>query len=330
MPPTGSRSRRSLSRQIVPPLAIVWCTAGSRPSSRCSVSVPSSGHCPAEAESRPQAGHCQASCCAFSSYRRTSIRASDAASSVSLQPGGGTSAATGLLPPALDDLGFLPRPGLLEERARELEQLGRARMRLGARPADDGALRLLREQLLELGARLLGGDDRSASASACVRTRRSSSSATSRRCSPTSFSMCRWKRACDQPPWSCLPGTSSLLVGDLVQPAGPQAIELTSLTTDDRDDRSFTAADERHERREMELSADPDAVGNRLDERARPPDVVEAGGEDREPVGAVADEVVLEEVADAREVLLQRQRAARASSRGCSPRPCVRPRRAAS
>jgi hypothetical protein len=39
------------------------------------------------------------------------------------------------------------------------EQLGRARVRLGARPPDDRALRLLGEQLFELRARFLGGDD---------------------------------------------------------------------------------------------------------------------------------------------------------------------------
>ena len=94
-------------------------------------------------------------------------------------------------------------------------------------------------------------------------------------------------------------------VRDLVQATGAKAIELTSLTTDDGDDRPFTAADERDERREMELPADPDAVGNRLDQRSRPPDVVEHRREEREPVGAVAVEVVLEEVADAREVVLQ-------------------------
>jgi hypothetical protein len=103
-----------------------------------------------------------------------------------------------------------------------------------------------------------------------------------------------------------LPGHLVATVRDLVEPPRAEQVELTSLSADDGDEGSLTAADERNERRKVEFPTDPDAVGNRFDERARPPDVVEPRGEDREPVGAVAVEVVLEEVTDAREVLLQR------------------------
>ena len=57
----------------------------------------------------------------------------------------------------------------------------------------------------------------------------------------------------------------------------------------------------------MELPADPDSIGHRLDERARPPDVVHARGEDRDAVRPVPLELVREVVADPAEVLLERE-----------------------
>jgi hypothetical protein len=81
---------------------------------------------------------------------------------------------------------------------------------------------------------------------------------------------------------------------------------LPALAAEERDDRALAAADERDERREVELPADPDAVGHRLDQRARPPDVVHSGREDRDAVRTIALELVGEVVADPREVVLQR------------------------
>src|SRR6476660_10449609 len=66
-PSAGPRSSCALTAQTVPPWATVWCKVRSSPSSRRSVSVPSSGHWPPAAESRPQAAHCQASWSAPSS-----------------------------------------------------------------------------------------------------------------------------------------------------------------------------------------------------------------------------------------------------------------------
>ena len=53
-------------------------------------------------------------------------------------------------------------------------------------------------------------------------------------------------------------------VGDLLEPPARQAESSPALAADDRDDRSFSAADERHERRQVELAADADPVRHRL------------------------------------------------------------------
>ena len=95
-------------------------------------------------------------------------------------------------------------------------------------------------------------------------------------------------------------------VGDLSEPPGGQSEQVAPFAADDRDDRAFSSADERHERRQVELPADVDLVRHRLDERTRTPDVVEPGREDREPLRAVAVELALEVLADPVEVGLQR------------------------
>jgi hypothetical protein len=102
-----------------------------------------------------------------------------------------------------------------------------------------------------------------------------------------------------------LAGNLVAAIRDLVEAARAKAVQVAALAPYERHQRALPAADERHERREMEVSADPHAVGHRLDERARPPHVVEPRGEHREPVGAVAVEIVLEEGANPREVVLQ-------------------------
>src|SRR5436305_8868925 len=54
------------------------------------------------------------------------------------------------------------------------------------------------------------------------------------------------------------------LVDQLLEPAGAQDVDGSPLTADDRDQRSVAAADERDERREVELPADGDLVGHRI------------------------------------------------------------------
>ena len=102
------------------------------------------------------------------------------------------------------------------------------------------------------------------------------------------------------------PGRVLGAVDDLLELSGAQPEQLTALAPDDRDDRAVPAPDERHERREVELAPDAHLVGDRLGQREHAPDVVEAGDEDREPLGPVARELVLEVVGDPLEVGLQR------------------------
>ena len=94
-------------------------------------------------------------------------------------------------------------------------------------------------------------------------------------------------------------------VGDLVEPPCVQPEEVSALTADDGDERTVAAAHERHERRKVELASDVDAVRHGLDQRSRPPHVVEARREHREAARAVAVELVGEPLADSLEVLSQ-------------------------
>src|SRR3954471_11339149 len=84
------------------------------------------------------------------------------------------------------------------------------------------------------------------------------------------------------------------VVGDLDEAAAAQPVEIAALAPDDRDEGALAAADERHERRQIEALVDPDLVLDRARQRERPPEIVESGGEDSEPVGAVALEVEVE------------------------------------
>ena len=106
----------------------------------------------------------------------------------------GAAVAAGLLAPALD-ASTRPSPrACLEHRVTSCEQLGRARVRLRRRPADDATLApRAKSASRELGAHVL----RSRRARSWVRrgAARSCGRAPRRRrcrCSCTSFSMCRW------------------------------------------------------------------------------------------------------------------------------------------
>ena len=102
-----------------------------------------------------------------------------------------------------------------------------------------------------------------------------------------------------------LPGRLVVVLGDLLEPAGAEAVQLSLFAPDDRDDRPVPAAHERDERRKVEVTADLRAVPDRLRQRERPPEVVEPGREDREALGAVSLEVVVEPGCDPLEVGLQ-------------------------
>ena len=92
------------------------------------------------------------------------------------------------------------------------------------------------------------------------------------------------------------------LVDELLEPAGAQDVDGSALTADDRDQRSVAAADERDERREVELAANGDLVGHRIAQRQCPPCVVEPGAEDGDAARAVSVEVALKEVANPDEI----------------------------
>ena len=94
-------------------------------------------------------------------------------------------------------------------------------------------------------------------------------------------------------------------VGDPLELPGAQPVEKAQLPADVSHDGALAAADERHERREVEVAPDLDLVGNGLAERQRLPDVVEPGAEHRDAVGAIAIELLAEEVLDPFEVLAQ-------------------------
>ncbi len=228
-------------------------------------------------------------------------RASDAASSVCLQP----AEARPLRPASSRHRSIVVRSwsalAWSSRGPRGLEQLGRRRVSLGRRPTDD-RLSPSFDRALELGVYLLGGDDDDLG----VRTTHLPVEllADSPRWSATIFSMCRWKRACDQPPWSWRPGAPrsrrrSPRAGRL------QAENLPALAADDRNDRAVFAADQRHERSEVELARYADLVRDRVGKRQRAPGVVEAGQEDRNALRPVPRELVFEVVGDPFEVCFQ-------------------------
>ena len=94
-------------------------------------------------------------------------------------------------------------------------------------------------------------------------------------------------------------------VGDLLELPGAQPVEEAQLAADVRNDGALAAADERDERREVEVAPDLDLVRHGLAERQCLPDVVEPGAEHRDAVGAVPVELLAEEVLDPLEVLAQ-------------------------
>ena len=77
--------------------------------------------------------------------------------------------------------------------------------------------------------------------------------------------------------------TSRLLLGQVrerLEPAVRELEEQAALAVDDGDDRSLAAAEQRNERREVEVRADAHAVRHRLAQSVDAPELVEPGGED--------------------------------------------------
>src|SRR5919198_2151981 len=85
------------------------------------------------------------------------------------------------------------------------------------------------------------------------------------------------------------------LLDELLEPAGPEPVELSPLPPDDGDQRSFAAADERDQRREVERAPDANEIRHPLAQRQRLPDVVEPRAEGRISMRALAAELLREE-----------------------------------
>jgi len=87
---------------------------------------------------------------------------------------------------------------------------------------------------------------------------------------------------------------------------GPSGVTLPALATDGSDEQVVAPPYEPGERREVELARDLHVVLDRLGERQRAPEVVEAGREHADAPGAVAVEAVVEPRGDALEIRLER------------------------
>src|SRR3954452_16122403 len=218
-----------------------------------------------------------------------------------LPAGRGPPVAAGLLLPALRCDAFLSRVPLVHERLHRLEQLACARVRLGRRPADDGAADIVRERVLERRSRLLRGDDHD----------RGSTPATDL---PLELLGDAPEVVFDQlldvplvarlrPAALIVPPRLLVeLLVNLLEPAVREPVDVAAFTTDVRDEHALTAGNGRDERREVEGLADLDDVRDALAERPRLPDAVQPGGEDGEPVGPLAAELRVEEGAQPFEV----------------------------
>jgi len=218
-----------------------------------------------------------------------------------LPPGGSPSVAPDLLPPALEKRGLLLDAPALEHRSRQLQELRRLGMRLRVRPADDRRLRFLGEQIVELGANLLGGENHDLGMMKLpdepIESVRNLTQVLLDELLDVAL-VARLRPAA----LIVLPRLVLGVIRDLLESAGMEAVELAALSPDDDHQRAFPPADEGNERREIERAPHLGVVRDRLGQRERPPDVVEAGAEDRQPVGAVARELTLVVLADAVEV----------------------------
>ena len=177
-------------------------------------------------------------------------------------------------------------------------------MRLGRRPADHSISHLVRQEILELGVGLLGGDDddlRSAQAAqVAIELVRDVTEVLGHELLDVPL------EACLRPAALVVPARGLLgLVGDLHELRVLQPEQLPTLATDDRDDRPVSAPEQRHQGSEIELARDPGLVRDRVGKWQRTPGVVEAGEEDGDALSAVPGELVLEVIGDPLEVGFQ-------------------------
>jgi thioredoxin reductase (NADPH) len=219
-------------------------------------------------------------------------------------PGGGPSVAPDLLSPALENGGLLLDAPALEHRGGQLQELRRLGMRFRMCPADDRGLGFLGEQIVELGASLLGGEDDDLGMmkppNEPIEPVRNLTQVLLDELLDVAL-VARLRPAA----LIVLPRLVLRVILDLLESAGMQAVELAALSSDDDHQRAFPPTDEGNKRREIELAPHLGVVRDRLGQREWPPDVVEAGAEDRQTVRAVARELALVVLADPIEVSLE-------------------------
>ena len=266
--------------------------------------VPSSGQVIATAAARPQAGQRYASFCTPAWWSRSSTRPSDAASSVSAQP----AEPSAFLPTSSRQraTASLSKPDapLVDERLHDVAQLGVGGMSIGARPPDHGLLELGREDVGELGPRLVSCDDDDSRPPECpeepfelvgdglvVLEVEIADVALVARLRPATL---------------VVPALGFLgPVGDLLEAAAPEREHAPLLAPDDGDDRAVAPSDQRDERAEQEIVGDAGRVGDLPRQREHAPDVVQAGREHGEPAGAVTIELPVEVLREPLEIRLE-------------------------
>ena len=218
-----------------------------------------------------------------------------------LPPGGSPTVAPDLFPPALEKRGLLLDAPAFEHRSGELQELRRLGMRLRVRPANDRCLRFLGEQIVELGASLLGGEDHDLGMmkppDESIEPLRNLTQVLLDELLDVAL-VARLRPAT----LIVLPGLDLGVIRDLLESTGMQAVELAALSSDDDHQRAFPPADEGNERRQIELAPDLGVVRDRLGQRQGSPDVVEARAEDRQSMCAVAGELALVVLANAVEI----------------------------
>ncbi len=218
-----------------------------------------------------------------------------------LPPAGSPPVAAHFLSPALENRLLLLVTPAFEHRSGQLEELRRLRMRVRVRRADDRRLGFLGEQIVELGASLLCGEEDDLGMMKLpddpVELVRN-------------LTQVLLDELLDVAPVARLRPAALIVLArlvlstirDLLESAGMQTVELAALSSDDDHQRAFPPTDEGNEWREIERAPHLGVVWDRLGQRKRPPDVVEARAEDGQPVRAVARELALVVLADAVEV----------------------------
>ena len=222
-----------------------------------------------------------------------------------LRPAGGAEGVLAdLFPPARDRIGLQPGAPLVDERLHDLAELRVGCVRVGARPADHGVLELGREDVGELGPRLVARDDDDA--------RSAEPPEEPFELVGDGLVMLEVEIA-DVPlvaglrPAALVVPALRLLgpVGDLLEAPAAEREHAALLAADDGDDRSVPASDQRHERAEQEVVRHAGRVGDLPGQREHAPDVVEAGREHGKPVRAVTVELLVEVLPEPIEVRLQ-------------------------